>query len=154
MSFHPSSNPALRAAGLALLLLFTGCTNGPRSGYGFALPDGDAAVGEEVFVRLRCNDCHAVQGRPALREGIEPLMTVSLGGKTTKIKTYGELVTSIINPSHRISQRSLLEPTEEDGRSKMRNYNDVTTISELIDLVAFLQAQYPYVVGPSYGDYE
>ena len=29
-----------------------------------------------------------------------------------------------------------------DGVSRMRNYNDVMTVDELINLVAFLQAQY------------
>ncbi len=147
---------ACQVLAIAGLITLAGCDMGPKSGYGFALPDGDAAAGETHFLRLRCNDCHSVQGRPELRSAaFEPLMTVPLGGTTTRIATYGDLVTSVINPSHRISQRYLDEPVEAGGLSTMRNYNDVMTVAELIDLVAFLQAQYelePYV-GPSYRSY-
>lgn len=139
----------------AIALLIAACDVGPKSSRGFVLPEGDAAAGEVNFARLHCNDCHVVEGRGDLREGVDPLMTVPLGGRTTRIRTYGELVTSVINPSHRISQRYLDEPIERDGQSAMRNYNDVMTVSELIDLVAFLQAQYelePYVA-PSYRSY-
>lgn len=156
MAFNAKIARACSAFTAVGLLMLAGCDVGPKSGSGFALPDGDAAAGETHFLRLRCNDCHSVQGRPELRSAaFEPLMTVPLGGKTTRIATYGELVTSVINPSHRISQRYLDEPVEEGGASNMRNYNDVMTVAELIDLVAFLQAQYelePYV-GPSYRSY-
>ena len=145
-----------RTVAIVGLLLVAGCDLRPESGHGFALPDGDAAVGEADFVRLRCNDCHAAHGRDELRQGVDPLMTVPLGGPTTRIKTYGELVTSVINPSHRISQRYLDEPVEVDGHSAMRNYNDVMTVSELIDVVAFLQTQYELQppAGPSYSAYK
>lgn len=140
------------AVAVAILLALAACDRGPKSGYGFALPEGDAKAGEAAFVRLHCNDCHAVRGRADLRKGAQPAMTVPLGGPKSRIDTYGELVTSIIHPSHKISQKYLDEIVERGGASTMRNYNDVMTVSELIDLVAFLQAQYrvqPYV-GPSY----
>lgn len=118
------------------------CNQGPKSGRGFTLPEGEVAAGEAAFTRLQCGDCHAVSGRDDLREGIDPLMTVSLGGKTTRIQTYGQLVSSVINPSHRISQNYLTEPVAIDGESVMRNYNDVMTVSEMADIVTFLQEQY------------
>ena len=59
------------------------------------------------------------------------------------MKTYAELVTSVINPSHRIaSGYSADELTDEAGDSKMRNYNDIMTVTDLIDLVAFLESHY------------
>lgn len=81
-------------------------------------------------------------------------MDLVLGGSTTSIDTYGQLVTSIINPSHRISNRF---PTEEavrpdDGSSLMRNYNDVLRVTELSDLVSFLQSTYS-VKPPEYPEY-
>ena len=91
---------------------------------------------------MKCIDCHSVAGLDELREGVEPVMTVPIGGKTSHIDTYGQLVTSIINPSHKISGKSLQADVTDNGESKMRNYNDVLTVTELIDLVAFLQAQY------------
>ena len=67
---------------------------------------------------------------------------VVLGGLTPNVKTYGDLVTSIINPSHRFALGYSDEETKTDGKSKMRLYNDQMTITQLIDLVAFLQSRY------------
>ncbi|MGB5326414.1 MAG: hypothetical protein WBN40_13465 [Pseudomonadales bacterium] len=58
------------------------------------------------------------------------------------IKTYGELVTAIVNPSHKILQSFAPQHKGADGGSAMRNYNDVMTVTQLIDLVSFLQTQY------------
>ena len=130
------------ASGCAFMIVIAGCDMGPKSGYGFTLPDGDGNAGQEAFVRFQCGDCHAIAGREDLREKVDPIMTVNLGGKTTRIETYGQLVTSVINPSHKISQKFTGELVEIDGVSRMRNYNEVMTVSELIDIVTFLQAQY------------
>ncbi len=126
---------------LVLICSLSAC-GGPKSSRGFSLPDGDVASGQQTFLKLRCNDCHSIAGLDELREGVEPVMTVPLGGETTHINTYGELVTSIINPSHRISRNHPSTSIEENGQSKMRNYNDTLTVTEMINLVAFLQAQY------------
>ncbi|PCI46922.1 MAG: cytochrome C [Alphaproteobacteria bacterium] len=126
-----------------VMLSLTACDIGPKSSRGFSLPDGDVIEGQQTFVKLRCNDCHIIKGLDDLNEKRgEPIMTVPLGGKTTRVFTYGELVTSIINPSHKISQKYLATPVEENGQSKMRNYNELMTVEELIDIVAFLQDQY------------
>jgi len=135
-------------------MLLAGCDVGTSSGRGLVLPPGDVASGEEAFVRLHCNDCHHIEGRKDLSVQ-KPIMTVTLGGPTTRISTYGELVTSIVNPSHKISRHYRKEPYARDGVSQMRNYNDLITVSELADLVAFVQGQYdlqPYA-GPSYISY-
>lgn len=130
------------AALFSIMVLITACNAGPESGRGFTLPEGDSGAGEIAFKDFRCGDCHSVTTREDLREGIDPIMTVKLGGKTHRIQTYGELVTSVINPSHKISQRYLQEPVETIGVSRMRNYNDVMTVSEMADIITFLQEQY------------
>jgi len=128
---------------VGMILALGACDNDRKSSVGFSLPDGDVAMGQQKFVSLRCTDCHSVVGMDNLREeGMEPIMTVPLGGKTTRIATYGQLVTSIINPSHKLSQKNLSFPVQDQGKSKMRNYNEVMTVADVIDLVAFLQAQY------------
>ena len=66
-------------------------------------------------------------------------MSIALGGEVTRIQTYGELVTSIINPSHRLAEGYPVDTVSVDGKSRMRNYNDVMTVTELTDLVMFLQ---------------
>jgi sulfur-oxidizing protein SoxX len=124
-----------------LLIACTGCTPAPASGKGFTLPDGDRDRGEQTFVDLNCHHCHTVAATdlPVIdsRE-----MAIRLGGEVSRIGTYGELVTAIINPSHRLAKGHFLEDISEDGQSLMKNYNDVMTVSQLIDIVAFLQSRY------------
>ena len=67
---------------------------------------------------------------------------IPLGGSSGRITTYAELVTSIINPSHKLTPRQPASFTSEDGVSLMRIVNDELTVSELIDLVAYLQPKY------------
>lgn len=69
-------------------------------------------------------------------------MVVVLGGKVAHIATHGELVTSIINPSHGFSRRYPAEAVMEGDRSKMTNFNEKMTVAELINLTAFLQSRY------------
>ena len=69
---------------------------------------------------------------------------LQLGGAVSSIKTQGDLVTSIINPSHRVvGWRS--ETMGPDGQSIMTVYNEFMTVQQLIDLVAFLQQRYDFV---------
>lgn len=62
-----------------------------------------------------------------------PELSVKLGGKISGIKTYAELVTSVMNPSHKIAEGYPKSTFQVDGVSKMTNYNDVMTVSELAD---------------------
>jgi len=74
---------------------------------------------------------------------------VVLGGDVTHVKTYGELVASIINPSHKLAKGYVEEAVSEGGVSKMLVYNDVMTVRQLTDLVVFLQPHYKVIV-PNY----
>ena len=129
---------------VALITIFAlaACDRSPKSSKGFSLPDGDVKLGQLKFVELSCVDCHSIVGKDEMRQGVEPIMTVPIGGKTTRVVTYGQLVTSVINPSHKISQRHMMSLIQDEGVSKMRNYNSVMTVDDLINLVAFLQDQY------------
>ena len=127
-----------------------GC--GPDSGLGFRLPDGDADRGRDAFVALRCNACHTVAGYDFPYQGTGAAH-VPLGGRTVRVKSYGELVTAIINPSHRLAPGYPAEKVSVNGESLMAlaYLNDVMTVQQLIDLVAFLQGSYdviPPVVTP------
>lgn len=128
---------------VTLLTGLAGCSADSKSGRGFTLPEGDANRGQSVFTQLRCYDCHSVSGLD-LPAGEDPDQTVvRLGGEVSRIKTYGELVTSIINPSHRLARGYAADNgLTDEGESPMRNYNDVMTVNQLIDLVAFLQSHY------------
>lgn len=131
------------AAIIAALFISVGCTPSAKSGRGFTLPDGDIAQGKAAFERLQCNACHTVDGIEQLAAGAEGTpKPIVLGGEVYRVRTYGELVTSIINPSHRIAPGYETEDVVVDGESKMKNYNDVMTVAELNDLVTYLSSKY------------
>lgn len=138
---------------LALLIALTGCSTGPESPRGFSLPKGDAEHGQQVFVRMECTACHTVSG-VELPDPDEMLdVSLMLGGEVPQVKTYADLVTSIINPSHKIVTRYPRELADKEGVSKMPIYNDLLTVTDLINIVAFLEPRYtlrPYTP-TSYG---
>ena len=128
------------------LLALGGCT---PEGLGFKLPDGEPVAGRAAFLTLGCNDCHSVADIARNGEagtGIE----IRLGGAVTRVRTYGELVTSVINPSHRIAHPYPPQRVESGGESTMRSYNSVMTVQQLVDLVTFLESEYDLRVPPSY----
>ncbi|MEL7186655.1 MAG: c-type cytochrome [Pseudomonadota bacterium] len=131
---------------VAALVLIAGCPRSPESAAGFRLPDGDPAMGRSTFVEMQCYQCHTIKGEefPVIPNTDPPY--VLLGGKVTRVRTYGELVTSVINPSHKISPAYAEELVSTDGVSKMYIYNDIMTVTQLTDLVAYLQSQYDVVV--------
>ena len=117
-------------------------------GRGFRLPEGSVEAGKVAFVQLSCNDCHSIAGIPL--KGNDENLNVNLGGKVTTIKTYGELVTSILNPDHRIARHYRQVRTNEDGTSKMRRYNEFITVQDLVDIVTFLESEYEIEPPPTY----
>ena len=125
---------------LCLALCLAGCSK--QNADKFTLPKGDADRGKEVFLHFRCNDCHRVRGVD-LPLGNEPdQVQVELGRLEAQPREYGELVMAIINPSHRLAKGYTPILVSTDGKSRMTVYNDVMTVSQLIDLVAFLQSHY------------
>jgi len=130
--------------------LLAACDQEARmSQQGFRLPAGDAETGRATFLYMQCHQCHTVVGEefPEL-EGARPPY-VELGGPVTKVRTYGELITSIINPSHRLATGYAAEVVSEDGESNMYIYNSHMTIQELIDIVMYLQPKYDVQI-PAY----
>lgn len=116
-----------------------GCDTQSR---GFALPPGDAEQGHTEFVELGCNACHSIAGVEKLAPDSDTGVHVFLGGTVTRVKTYGDLVTSIINPSHKLSRRNDPTTVDAEGNSRMWIYNDVMTVAQLVNLTTFLQAHY------------
>jgi mono/diheme cytochrome c family protein len=143
-----------RKTGLFLLLAavagLSGCEADRMSEKGFSLPEGNAMAGREAFVYMHCHECHTVVGEefPAVAMADPPY--VELGGKVTRVKTYGQLVTAIINPSHKLAQGYPAEQVANEGdESRMPVYNGYMTVQELIDIVAYLQPHYDVYV-PQY----
>ncbi len=126
----------LSGAGLARAQSMPGHgTHGSPAGWRFTWPAGDPARGREVFVKLECYSCHEVQGQgfPAPSGGGTVGPELSAMGSMHPPEYFAE---AVINPS------AVVEPGKgyaaPDGSSKMPSYNDVVTVQEVIDLVAFL----------------
>jgi sulfur-oxidizing protein SoxX len=127
------------------------CDVEPKSTKGFRLPDGDPEKGKAAFLSLQCHSCHQVLGVELPAPSSKSPIHVPLGGGVTKLRSYGDLVTSIINPSHSLTPG--FEHTQVEGSklSSMPEYNRVMTVGQMIDLVAFLHPQYKQLdPGPYY----
>jgi mono/diheme cytochrome c family protein len=132
--------------------LFASCDPGPKSAHGFRLPDGDPRAGRAAFEELGCIGCHTVEGTDI--EGSAPgKLDVRLGGKVLRVRSYGELVTAIILPSHDLAKGYDPQQVSREGESLMAVFNDTMTVQQLIDLVAFLQPAYVEYLPKDYDPY-
>lgn len=141
--------------GLSCIFILFACDQGVHSPRGFSLPDGNPEQGKLVFLKHQCLACHSIPELEDDNVEREHSPPISLSSNSAIVKTYAELVTSIINPSHRISRGASWATSDENKNSIMLNYNDVLTVTELIDLVAYIQPYYqvtpwPYTVYPVY----
>lgn len=106
---------------------------GVPSGWLFSPPPGDAARGREIFLRRGCPACHRAAG-----ESLPP--SAGLGPDLTDAGEHhppGYLLESVINPDAVIIEGPGY--TGADGRSIMPSYADRLTVTELLDLVAYLR---------------
>ncbi len=84
---------------------------------------------------------------PELAGASEPIL--ELGGETSYVKAYSELVTSIINPDHRISER-YSEQLRGRALAPLTSpmpmaHIDTMTVRQVIDIVAFLDSRYTLI---------
>jgi hypothetical protein len=136
------------AAGAIVGAFLTACTPGPRSASGFRLPQGDAEHGRAAFVELRCHACHRVEGVSMPEPVAVPPVPVVLGGTVFRPRTDGELVSAIVNPSHRIVPREPADLVRSGQLSRMGDFSESMSVRQLVDLVAFLQSTYVVVRPP------
>lgn len=133
-----------------IAVLSCACTEQARHRQGFSLPEGDENIGQMAFVAIGCHGCHTVAGTTLPTPDYTGPVSIELGGKVTRQKSYGYLVTSIINPSHK-----LIAGYDEDivtyraGGTLMPDFNRRLSVQDLIDLVAFLAPKYEVVPPPT-----
>jgi sulfur-oxidizing protein SoxX len=130
---------------LLVLVTLTACSGVKEPPREFSLPEGNYERGQSAFIALECNSCHSAAGVDQHKPE-SAIVSFPLGGESPRMTTTAELLTSIVNPSHRLSHRLSLEDSSVNGKSKMSNYNEVMTVQQLIDLIAYLQPQYPVMV--------
>ncbi len=133
---------------VSLLVGSVACESERRSPAGFRLPEGDLERGRTAILALKCHACHEFVGGGFPEPVVDPPVPVRLGGQTPFVKTDGQLVTSIINPSHNLTYGHLEGLTQTGGESRMADYTEIMTVEQLVDIVAFLQSAYE-VVPPS-----
>jgi len=138
------------------VLMLSACRIYPDYANDFRFPilRGGIDKGQQAFASLGCIQCHIVEGveLPAF-SGVGPF-TVVLGGELIFAKTYGDITTSIINPDHVLSDQYLeLLPSQERSRvnSSPMYLNENMKVTELIDIVAFLNSRYRLL--PGYTEY-
>lgn len=109
----------------------------------FALPEGNVEAGKVAFVALGCHHCHSVAGEIEQLASDAAEVQFRIGGSSARMRTYADLVTSIINPNHRVSRfigsQGLVD---EDGDSRMPSHNEMMSVQQLIDITTFLQTTY------------
>jgi hypothetical protein len=130
---------------IGLVALFAaGCSYYPR--FGLPVEEGSTEDGRQAFIDHSCHQCHSVAGEslPELAGASAPML--ELGGETSYVKSYSELVTSIINPDHRISER-YSEQLRGRALGPLTSpmpmaHIDTMTVRQVIDIVAFLDSRY------------
>jgi sulfur-oxidizing protein SoxX len=129
---------------LAGAVVVAGCAD--TSGFSGLIEQANIEQGRLAFIDHRCHQCHNVTGvsLPALAGASPPML--ELGGEIIAVKSYAELMTSIINPNHVISERyreQLRVDTSVPGESPMpMPHIERMSVRQLIDLVAFLDSRY------------
>jgi len=146
---YPMSKTTIFWATAAVLLAALSCSPGRQSPVGFRLPEnGDIGRGRAAFMELGCHECHKVVGENFPAPTADPPVPVALGGTVHEIRTDGYLVTSMINPSHKLAGYPKDQVATAEGKSRMPDETEAMTVRQLVDLVAYLQSRYKVVPAP------
>ena len=127
-------------------LLIAGCDN-LQSGRRLRLPLGSAENGKAAFIALKCTECHTIAGVELPKPTVVADLVVELGGDVPRLRTVGDLLTSIIHPTQSVSPK-MKRPAVGQPVSGMPTVNDVMTVSQMVDLVRFLQPRYSEMAPP------
>lgn len=129
---------------LSLAVVAAGCAYTP--GFSFPIEQGNIDRGRQAFVDHQCHQCHSIAGvsLPTLAGAPPPIL--ELGGETSVSLSSAELMTSIINPNHIISERYReqlrLEAVVPLESPMPMPHIENMTVRQLIDLIAFLDSRY------------
>lgn len=111
---------------------------GTPKGWKFTLPAGDKAAGREIFVKMECYRCHAIEGEkfPATERKEADIGPPLTGMGTLHPAEY--IAESIVNPNAVILIGDGF--VGKDGRSIMPDYGHLLTVQDVIDLVGYLKS--------------
>ncbi|MFT4767675.1 MAG: hypothetical protein ACI8RN_000804 [Glaciecola sp.] len=115
---------------------------------GFVLPEGNTETGALVFIEMGCPQCHVVADSD-ITQPQDAALRIQLGGNIHYVKHYGDLLTSIVIPDHRISAQYQPPSADEESMvSPMPAFTETLTVAQLVDLVEFLHSKYTTI--PTY----
>ena len=141
---------------VVVLLALTACSGEDKPVKGFVMPAGDVAQGEQVFVDFNCHACHTIPGMEFPEVKTRLPFEVAIGGEVLRVRNHGELLTAVVNPDQSICM-SYQAKMEQAGRevhmTPMPYHGEAMTVAELIDLIAFLNAQYTKLQPNYYSGY-
>ena len=132
----------------ALGFVITGCDSSLKSARSLRLPQGSVENGKVAFIALKCTECHTVAGVELPKPTASADKVVELGGDVRRLRTLGDLMTSIIHPNYAISEKMKRPVQKGRVESPMRVVKDVMTVTQMIDLIAFLQPRYKEIPPP------
>src|SRR5262245_40261648 len=113
-------------------------SGGVPPGWKFALPGGDAARGRQVFVDLECYKCHAVKGENFPASGGD---AKNVGPELTGMGSHhpAEYFAESNPAPHAVIPHGPGH-TGPDGTSIMPSYAESLSVTQLVDLVAFVRS--------------
>ena len=115
--------------------------HGTPKDWKFTLPAGRAEEGRKLFVEAECHKCHEIKGEkfPEIvkeKGDVGPELSQMAG-----VHPPEYFAESIINPNavldHDAKKNGYLG---DDGKSKMPEYNDIFTVRQLADIVAYMSS--------------
>lgn len=110
---------------------------GVPAGWKFTVPPGNADRGREVFRQLECYKCHEIKGQDFPAAGTEAKSGPELTGMGS-FHPAEYVAESILAPNHVIVEGPGF--TGPDGLSTMPSYTDSLSLTQWLDLVAYLKS--------------
>ncbi len=107
-------------------------------------PRGDETTGRALFEQKQCFQCHRVAGQKFPAREITEGTVIPLGGLEHTGWTRDDFAAAIMSPQHVVApawQKAMIivGARLEAETSPMPDFNRVLSVSELIDLVTFLE---------------
>jgi hypothetical protein len=134
-----------------VILITGGCATHPdyASEFRFPINWGNIDRGRQAFIDLQCHQCHSVNGVELPSYAGESPIKLDLGGGIHYAKTYADIMTSIINPDHVVSEKFLeIFPASERGTVRsIMPFRKNMTVEQLVDIVTFLNSRYVLMEG-------
>lgn len=108
-------------------------------------PPGKAESGQKLFVEKGCYQCHNAGATKLPAVELAPRLVIELGGDLHAKWTRDDYARSIMDPNHLVSEDYRVAMIRLGDHFKAENspmptFADVLRVSDLIDLVTFLDS--------------